>query len=259
MKEEPCLSILVLTEDSAKDSVDTIATLAKKMLLLADKAARTNRIELEPQREGAREAMRGNLWKSAKPFDRPKLIALGRAIAAKLLEARVPGFVLFHVDGDRVWADRASSENVEKFGEFVRRYVEQSVHQALCEQQKTRPLAVDVERDKAAAMKRLLRLTPFYSIEAWLYQNTAEAIRLCSARCGRHSAKIKAWEADRGALDEVHKPKDELCLGSEHNQALAGPGFPSEDVYYAGKSYEAAVSKLFECEELLTALSRTYA
>lgn len=50
-----------------------------------------------------------------------------------------------------------------------------------------------------------------------------------------------------------------LCLGSDHNPALAGPGFPSEQVFYADKSYAAAASGLLDCADLLAALATTYA
>ncbi len=106
--------------------------------------------------------MRGNLWKSRNPFDRQKIILLGRAIAAKLIEDPI-GFVAFHVDGDRRWAERASSENVAKFAEFVSTYVQPGVHHALRRQHDRDALATsdqDIARAAEAALARLLRLTP---------------------------------------------------------------------------------------------------
>lgn len=108
-------------------------------------------------------------------------------------------------------------------------------------------------------MRRLRQLVPFYSIEAWLYQNTAEARRLCEASCGRHLDKIASWEAVRGDLDEEPQPKEQLCLRGEHNLRLATAGFPAEDALKTDKSYAAAVMDLLECPDLCTALARTYA
>ncbi|MGK4006896.1 hypothetical protein WMF31_30010 [Sorangium sp. So ce1036] len=260
-REQARLSILVLTEDSAAGSCETIAALVKKMLLLMDSACRTHLIAFEPQDEQAQRAMRGNLWKSRNPFDRQKIVLLGRAIAAKLIEDPI-GFVAFHVDGDRRWAERASSENVPKFAEFVSTYVQPGIDNALRRQRARDALTTsdqDIARAAAAAVARLLRLTPFRSIEAWLYQNTAEARRLCQVACGRHVAKIDGWAADRGALDELEDPKAELCLGSEHHLDLAQRAFPADEVFEANKSYAAAVIGLLDCADLCAALARTHA
>lgn len=285
-REAARLSILVLSEDSAKDACETITTLAKKMLLLVDQLCGTHLIRFEPQGELERQGMRGNLWKSAKPSDRSKIITLGRIIAAKLLEREPPGFVLFHFDGDRPWGEREQSENVAKFTGFVRTVVKEALFNALHEQQ--RALAAEIapaeERTTrrfgrrwnrgqaqegtpseelnpriAAALTHLLRLTPFYSVEAWVYQNTAEAARRCAAACGKHVEKIQGWETHRGALDDLPKPKDALCFGAEHNAALAGAGFPSDEVFRADKSYAAAVLGLLDCADLCDALTRTHA
>ncbi|XYI00256.1 hypothetical protein ACMHYB_11100 [Sorangium sp. So ce1128] len=249
--ERSRLSILVLTEDSAEGSCETIAALVKKMVLLVDPECRTHLIAFEPQGEHEQRAMRGNLWKSRSPFDRQKIVLLDRAIAAKLIEDPV-GFVAFHVDGDRRWAERASSENVVKFTEFVSTYVLPGVHNALRRQRERDALTIpdeDIDRAAAAALARLLRLTPFRSIEAWLYQNTAEARRLCQVACGRHVAKIDRWSADRGALDELDDPKAELCLGSEHHLDLAQRAFPADEVFRVNKSYAAAVIGLLDCAD----------
>lgn len=260
-REQACLSVLVLTEDGAAGSCETIAALVKKMMLLVDPACRTHLIAFEPQGEHEQRAMRGNLWKSKNPFDRQKIVLLGRAIAAKIIEDPI-GFVAFHVDGDRRWAERASSENVTKFTEFVSTYERPAVHNALRRQRNRDALPTsdeDIAQAADAALARLLRLTPFRSIEAWLYQNTDEARRLCQLACGRHVAKIDGWAADRGALDELADPKAELCLGSEHHLALAQRAFPAEDAFGANKSYAAAVMGLLDCADLCAVLARTHA
>lgn len=252
-----CLSILVLTEDSAKDAHDTIAAIAKRMLLQVDPASRTHRIEFEPQNALARRAMHGNLWKSRNPRDRQKLVDLRQTIATKLVEGAlvgsesVPGFVFFHVDGDRPWAERAESENVARFAEFIRTYVEPIVADAL--QKK------GIVAELPARMLRLRRLTPFYSIEAWLYQNTVEGRRLCADSCGRHLEMFSTWEADRSLLDEIGQPKKQVCFGEAHNLKLATAGFPAEELFRTDKSYTAAVMDLLDCRDLCTALAQTYA
>lgn len=259
-RDAPRLSFLILTEDSASDACKPIEALVKRMLLLVDPATQTQRIEFEPRDEAARLAMRGANWKS-KPddFGHPKLVLLGRIIAAKLLEdSDGPGFVLFHIDGDRVWAERDSSDNVQKFPGFVRDYVAQGLDAAL-RKRRDKPLDEEALANvKEAALARLLRLTPFWCIEAWLYQNTALVHRLCEERCGAHLDQIKGWSEDRGALDEVSTPKKAMCFGSQHNAELARSQFPAEAVFAADKSYAEAVMALVECADLCAALARTW-
>lgn len=261
--EPPCLSILVLTEDSAVEGCETILAIVKKMLFLADGYVRTHRIRLEPQDADAKRAMRGNLWKSTSSFDRSKIVLLGRIIAAKLLEENPPGFVFFHVDGDRAWAERAKSENVEKFESFIRQYVRQSLDHILRRKRREHGETLDedsLQHEIDIALSRMLRLTPFYSIEAWLYQNTAEARRLCQLHCGKHIAKISDWEKDRGQLDEVLKPKSDgfSCLGARHNRALAENGFPAQAAFDAAKSYAHDVMTMLDNKELTDAVAATY-
>ncbi len=138
-----------------------------------------------------------------------------------------------------------------RFSDFVRVYVEPIVRAAL-------------ERNRLpdqvpARMARLRRLTPFYSVEAWLYQNTVEARRLCEASCGRHVGRIQGWEAARGEIDEIERPKEALCIGASHNCALATRGFPADAAFAVEKSYTAAVEHLLACAELGDALARTCA
>lgn len=261
--KRPLLALHVLTEDSAASAHDTLVALVKKMLLILDQACRTHLVAFEPQRDRERKAMHGNLWKSKRPLDRPKIILLGRSIAEKLLEQDVPGFVLFHVDGDVPWSRHDESENVAKFSGFVQTYVRQALDHALRLQHKDRgetPTDEVIATQVDAALQRLLRLTPFYSIEAWTYQNTAEARRLCEQSCGRHVDAIKRWEDDPGALDEVYQPKDgqeAICLQDRYNLQLATTGFPAERAFDAGKSFAETVERLLACDDLCSALHQT--
>ena len=107
-----------------------------------------------------------------------------------------------------------------------------------------------------AAIARLFVLHPHYSIEAWLYQNDREALRIlsetpCSHRCRE---KVEAWKADRALLDEVEKPKDTTpCLRDRHNLALT-QGFPLDEVLAAEKSLHDAREHLSANVELCAAI-----
>lgn len=109
-------------------------------------------------------------------------------------------------------------------------------------------------------MKRLRLLVPFYSIEAWVYQNTREARHLCEEEgCKQCHVKIAEWEKNRASLDDVTHPKGELCFQDKYNAHLAASGFPAREVFEAEASFTRAVEGLLECDELTTALEQTYA
>lgn len=255
------LSVLVLTEDTASDARTTLEALARKIFLLIDPSCQTHRIRFEPpESEAVQRALRGNLWKSAEPRDQNDRRALIGYIATKLLEGP-RSFVLFHIDGDRPWSEREQSENVTKFGQFIERDVRQFI-----EHRRQLALAAGPRRgivggELVPALDQLIRVTPHYSIEAWLFQNATVALRLCAEHpsCrGAHADLIRAWQDDRGLLDEISKPKDALCFGATQNAALAQSGFPTEEVYRAGKSFEETVNRALECTNLVAALRATW-
>lgn len=242
------LSILVLTEDSGKHGYDTAAALCKKMLQLVEPSCQTHRVDFEPANERARRVMNGNLWKNKK--NRRELVALRQTIATKLCEPN--GFVIFHFDGDCAWSKRASAQTPKKFRELIHDHVRALLLQGV---NRREPLTED---DADARMLRLRTMVPFYSIEAWLYQNTEVAIALCRKHySGKHISKFEQWRTCRYELDEVDRPKEEVCLASKYNRELATRRYPARDVYAAGASFQAAVDSLRECIELADALQKT--
>jgi hypothetical protein len=236
-----CLSVLVLTEDSASDSHDVIATLTKKTFQMIVEGCQTHRIEFQPADALAKQATRGTQWKSAR-VDRVSLV---RTIANKLLEAEPQGFVVFHIDGDRSWRERSHSENHARFGQLIEQPVRDLIH----------GLRGEAAADQA--MERLFLLIPFYSIEAWLFQNLDRLRRLCQTQyAGRDLETVATWEADRGLLDEIWKPKAAICVKAQHNVVLA-EGFPADEAYGVGKSYTEVVDQMMVCAVLETALLAT--
>lgn len=239
-------SLLVVTEDSGADGHATVVEVLKRMLRLLVPDYQTQRVGFEPSNRDAQRAIRGPRWKSTEPRDQRDLTELFRTIATKLL--RDDGFVFFHVDGDRPWAERDKSENVAKFDAVVRTRVRQVLRA------QKGATAESVEQ----RMRRLLLLAPFYSIEAWLYQNTTAAVRLCHEHHrGRDADRFQAWAQDRTALDDVMAPKKETCLAATHNLALAGTGFPSQAVRDAARSYARCAEVLEACAELVAILDAT--
>ncbi|WNG54189.1 hypothetical protein F0U59_04835 [Archangium gephyra] len=253
-----CLSVLVLTEDSGTKAFETLRSLAKELLKQVDEYVQTHKISFEPVRnELALQALHANVWKSTKAKDRQKRVELIRTIATQVMLE--DGWVLFHFDGDRAWASRASSENVEKFQTLVWESVRGLVASKLAElRDGSTPQSIEAQAD--ARMGRLKTVVPFYCIEAWLFQNIWEAIRLCQERYGgRDVEQFQAWARDRTSLDEVLKPKEAVCLGAAHNLDLASTGFPAREVRAAGRSFSAVVDALSQDAELREALARTYA
>jgi hypothetical protein len=240
-------SFLVLSEDSAKDADETIVALAKKLLLQIDAQTQTHRLHFEPANEAAKLSMRANLWKSRNPKDHAARITLRQAIATKLLERNVPGFVLFHFDGDRAWRERNSSENVQSFEDDIVLPVRRIIleHGRSAQQ-------VDI------ALERLFRFVPFYSIESWTYQNAGIGEELCSQRCGKHAMRFRGWAGDRKQLDEVIAPKREICFGSAHNLELVRDGHPVAETLAARTSLAQVFEQLDASGPLKEVLHATY-
>lgn len=247
-------SLLVITEDSGADGHATILAVVKRMLQLVVPDYQTHRLGFEPKDPQAQAALQGTGWKNKSKdpkaqFDRTMAL---RVIATKL--GRKDGFVLFHIDGDRTWNERKSSENVALFKERVIESVRKIFIQLL----------LNSAQDAEAKLRRLLPVVPFYSIESWLYQHTEVAIRLCRDNYqDRDIAKFKEWSQTRTALDDIAQPKGSktsepvVCLRDRHNLECAGPGYPAQAVFAADRSYAACVRDLQACAELRALLDAT--
>ncbi len=108
-------------------------------------------------------------------------------------------------------------------------------------------------------MRRLLVLSPCYSIESWLYQATKELLAYCRQKhdVEEHLQRIESWAADRTLLDEVWQPKKEhvlSCIGDRYNEELS-KAFPAEEVWLADRSFFESVEHLRSCPALIEALS----
>jgi hypothetical protein len=246
---EPRLSLLVLTEDSGEQGWATIAALLRHALRLVAPGHDERAIRLEPlDDERLRHLSHGTNWKSRRPEDVAERKRLCRRIAGSLVQAARPGFVVFHIDGDRAWSARATSENRQKFAELIERPIRELVQRNVGS---AAPGAV------AEALGRLFLWMPFYSVEAWLYQNTEEAIRILHEQHGgSHVFLFEAWRQNRALLDEVIAPKEKTVtpLGALHNHALASGGFPAAEAEAAERSFAEAVAGMRRCAALVAAL-----
>lgn len=239
------ITLVVLTEDAAVAARPTLRALVHRMARLVDRACETQRIDFEPTTGAESAAMHANRWKSRAPADHGAVVGLRRAIATHLARGHI---VLFHFDADRPWRERDRSENRRRFELSIVAAVRQAVA--------AKPvLAPRVDTILAG----LEAIAPCYSIEAWLYQNTPEAVRLCrEEHGGRDVARFEEWAADRTLLDDVSQPKEQVCLRSRHNAELASRAYPAEVVYAVGRSFAATVDALKACAPLCAGLARTH-
>lgn len=238
----PGVTILLLTEDSGGDAHATHAALLRAMLRLVAPGHDASRVAVDPADEKQRAVMRGNRWDSGKAAQEPERRALVRSIATRICQNNLH-FVAFHYDGDRPWAERGGCPRHAVFAQKILTPVRQLVANVRDGAQQRKALA------------RVVTLVPHHSVEAWLYQNTSAARGLCVRHHdGRDAERFDAWEADRGALDEVEKPKEATTLADRHNRELAEDGFPAATVYGVGKSFHAAVEALRACDDLRGAL-----
>jgi hypothetical protein len=236
-------TLRVLSEDSGKDAYTVVSCLTRQILrfVLPGRDLRSIRF-LPLNDERASLAVHGNIWKSQKPQDRQKRIALMKVLVNDVLMK--DGFVVFHIDADQIWARREQCLNLEQFAGFVAEMCQNFADARYPERTH--------EKLKAAFERRLLVLVPFYSIESWLYQSTARAVALCDAHYrGKDRERFAEWGQDRSLLDEEPRPKDRFSLGDRHNRELAEAGLPVQALDGAGKSFASAVARFRSCTELL--------
>jgi hypothetical protein len=234
--------VLVLTEDRSNSANQTIQAILREILSFAAPAADLSTVEMSPVPDSrAASVLPGNLWKSAKKTANAGTMDLVDRIAIQLAQGH---FVVHHVDGDRTWTERETSENVLQYREVI----ERRVRGRLRDSKKLRGPELDEH------MSRFLRIVPFWCIEAWLFQNTKEAIRHCRGPDHLCRARLGEWESNRGKLDEERTPKELVCFGSKHNLDLATEGFPASAVVGAQKSFAAAVALVGSCAPLMQRL-----
>jgi len=252
-------SIVILTEDSGKDGRATVEALAKQMFHLVVPGFGSHRLQFVPRDQREEEAMRGNVWKTdgKNPLEYERRVRLLRYIARKLLLPNT--FVLFHIDGDRPWSERHTSENTAKFERLVRDRLPQVVDRGRANKPATKVRShEDTSPAPQLPLENLLLICPFRSIEAWLYQNLRAAIAICNREHrGMHVADLEAWEQRRGELDELSAPEKSLCLRKEFNLELATQGFPAREAYEVGKSFAESVDRMLGCGAFSRALELT--
>lgn len=253
----PQLSILLLTEDSGAQAYHALRVFMAKLLnhIMPGVVTRDDTRFWELASPEARSMMRNNGWKAP---TRPDLVRFRQYLATKLRQKY--GFVFLHIDGDRIYSERAESENMQKFDSMIRQPVRIILGGAVSRRPGATKSLTETEPNAVGRqLAKLVLIAPFYSIEAWYYQNGSRALGFCPGppACRRGcAAKLAVWQTDRGLLDEVWKPKNELCFGDRHNAELADAQYPLALVLNAGRSLSDTMKALRVCAELVEALER---
>ncbi|KIG16957.1 hypothetical protein DB30_03941 [Enhygromyxa salina] len=235
------VAVLLLTEDNSKWAFETIEQLCRRIFdLLAPQVASGEWLTFAPVNDAAR-AEATAAWKSKKPRDHAKVLRLCRQIAEQVL--RSDGFVFFHVDSDVTWGqDR--SHNLDTFDEVIRGKVRAIVRGHFAKIDGDGAHGPRVE----CAMSKLITLTPYYSIEAWLFANVAQLRKL-----GVTGAVLDAWEADLSKLEQTIKPKQRLSISTRHYPTLARELKPA-NLYHLGSSFFETVNRAGACGSLIVRL-----
>jgi hypothetical protein len=233
------VSILFLPEDQ---DPGVLKAFLEKMLYLVDPGAPV----YNPAKIGLTLASHfhhffsSGQWKSTAA--RQKRIDLIQFLQSQLQRPDIESFVIIHVDGDRPYAQSAEgtvSQNQQQLDALVTSRLRDGLQ--------ARPNLLD----------RFLVVVPFYSIEAWLYQNTDTALLLYQQHYRAHThdmARFEAWRQNPEHLDEVEKPKEAVSLGAGFHLELATKGFPAQRVYDVRKSFYKSVERLCACRPLVAAL-----
>ena len=241
MTPPPALYVALASEDSSKTSHEVLGVLVSALFKRVEPAMDTSGVEFSPP---CFDALTPTKWRTRKLRD--ALLRFARAVVTNLLTDE-RAFVVVHADGDTRWSERSQSTTHDDFTTYVLSKIRSVLRQKVEAAQ-----AEDV-------LERLFLLVPFYSVESWTYQNTAQALHVCDERgWDDERARFEEWEQDRAALDEVLKPKALSRLGSKYNLRLAATQYPAEAVEEAQTSFHAAVEQLRACAPLCAALRFTY-
>lgn len=254
---ETPVRIFVLTEDSSPDARATVEALVKKMLPLVVPNCRVHdRVAFLPTEAREQEAMHGEAWKSDKQCHHDARVRLQRYIARRLCEKQT--FVVFHADGDTPWQEREQSVNKHKFDAFVVK-IKQSAEAGQRSVRKSRRHSPqEPQPTPEPDLDRLIKFMPFYTLEAWLYQNLQGILDICRRQHdGEHVDAVREWENKRHEFDEIVKPADSFCVAKMHNLELASRTFPIQKAYDVQKSFFDSVELMKSCQKFVEALQAT--
>lgn len=268
------LEFLVLTEDSSKTAEQVQQKIVRLLLRSLDSRANTARVSFAALPAGpARDVLRGNRWREQplrSPLDEGLRLLVLR-IASHLASSQ--RFCSFHYDGDTPWSERERSIADGKFDEVIVRSLRRLLTERHAPKRRANTIGLpnaaeneltDEQRTQRveAALARLLPVVPYYSIEAWLFQNTDELRVACGERSAEANvveqcrARCDEWAADRALLDEIDQVKESVCVKDTANDRLAESlsNAVFDALLAAGKSLAATRDRWSRCGSLVANL-----
>jgi len=151
--------------------------------------------------------------------------------------------VLFHIDGDIPWSQGEGGTrgpNLEAFERKLKPAME----------------AVLAMRQQSDCLERFMLVVPYYSIEAWIFQNLEEAKALYMRHYphGHEAVRLlEHYEGNRSDLEEACDLKERFRLLSQHRLHLVLTRWPSRKALNTRRSFALAVERLRACLERILA------
>jgi hypothetical protein len=199
------LRILVMTEDSGSDGWTVATQVVGHALghLGLRNAAAVTFVRPEP---GVLPAIRANAWKAKSTqkgqLDRASLAAwLAKELTLSSNASR-SDLVVWHIDLDRPFSKRDSSENRHCFDDFYAGPLAHSL--APKPVPRIRGPRADLPQPTPIRVAPLVPMMPAYAMEAWAYQNFDEVENLVkSKKVDPQTTEVPVWRQNRRLVDEV--------------------------------------------------------
>lgn len=229
------VKVLIVTEDTGTESFEVLKNLINSILKNIVEDYQSQLIEFKPVEKCYLPVCSGNRWKQEKPHKDPKLAREITAFKKYIVQhtMKSSAFIFWHIDGDMMWAQFARGKecaNRKSLDTFIEKVLKgMTIHQ----------------RDKVPPTPEgcFLKLLPFYSIEAWLYQNS-QALQKITENTGDIQA------TDASVFDDILKVKEAFKIKAKYNLQLS-QSFPFQKVYELGKSFHHTVEELKDASGFL--------
>lgn len=229
------VKVLIITEDTGKDSFEVLKNLVNSILKNILDDYQSHLIEFKQVERAYNSALSGNRWKQEKPHKDPKL---ARAVTAfkKYLAQHIMkknAFVFWHIDGDIKWSQFTGGkecDNIKRLNSFIEKVL----------------MGIAIHKKDQAPPRpdsHFLKLLPFYSIEAWLYQNSTALQAI-----NEDTSDIQA--VPPSGLDDILKVKVDFKIKAKYNLQLS-KSFPFQKVYALEKSFHHTVEEIKDASGFL--------